>query len=380
MLVKFLKLLICATEYYPHGSGIANVAYNVVEQLKKKGVDCVVCSPTGPDIKLGTQKPLGILGLLFYWYKVSTYFKKFNPQEFDAVWLHNPLFIRSCAFKKCVVTMNATAYGQANRRMYPLWLHIYKIISSIIENICLNKIKDISVFTGVGTKICEELERIGIESQNIKYIPNGVNISQFKPSKQKKHLRNNFGIPCENVVLLSIGRLTPQKNPLKTIEVFGKISKKVNNMTLVVSGSGELKDEIEEYVKSKNLDNVLLIGYVDEKNKPDLYACADYFIISSLYEGGEPPLTLAEAMSSGLPCIVSNIPNFKIVETSNCGIIVDFLDTQKAAEEILNFTQKNNSEYSTNARKFATINLAWSIITDKYLEEFNKTGTSLLFK
>lgn len=37
-----MKLLICVSEYYPYGSGIANVAYNVVEQLKKRGVDCTV--------------------------------------------------------------------------------------------------------------------------------------------------------------------------------------------------------------------------------------------------------------------------------------------------------------------------------------------------
>ncbi|MDR7665093.1 glycosyltransferase family 4 protein [Methanosarcina sp. Z-7115] len=367
-----MKILICATEYYPHGSGIANVAYNVVEQLKKTGVDCVVCSPTGPDIKLGTQRPFGILGLLFYWYKVATHFKKSNTQEFDAVWLHNPLFLKESPFNNCLVTMNATAYGQANNRIYPLWLHIYKIISAKIEKFSLSKIKDSSLFTGVGTNICEELEEIGIKSQNIKYIPNGVNIDQFKPSKQKQYLRNKFGIPDKDLVFLNIGRLTPQKNPLKTIEVFEKISTQVNNLTLVFSGKGELKSDMDEDVKSKNLDNVLLIGYVDEENKPDLYACADYFIISSLYEGGEPPLTLSEAMACGLPCIASNIPNFKIVEISNSGIVVDFSDTNKSAEEILNFIQKDNSECSINARKYAVQNLDWGIISDNYLNEFSK--------
>ncbi|MGI6079023.1 MAG: hypothetical protein ACOYCB_12880, partial [Fastidiosipilaceae bacterium] len=50
------KLLVCATEYHPYGSGIANVVYNVVEHLKEQGVECTVCSPTGPDIKLGSLK------------------------------------------------------------------------------------------------------------------------------------------------------------------------------------------------------------------------------------------------------------------------------------------------------------------------------------
>ena len=48
-----MRVLICATEYYPNGSGIANVAFNVVRELESMGVECTVCSPTGPDIKLG---------------------------------------------------------------------------------------------------------------------------------------------------------------------------------------------------------------------------------------------------------------------------------------------------------------------------------------
>ena len=76
-----MKLLICASEYYPYGSGIANVAYNMVEQLKKMEIECTVCSPTG-DIKLGSSRIIerfGIIGLLYYWHQVSRYFnKQFN--------------------------------------------------------------------------------------------------------------------------------------------------------------------------------------------------------------------------------------------------------------------------------------------------------------
>lgn len=82
-----MKLLVCTTEYFPHGAGIANVVYNVVKQLKGTGVECTVCSPTGPDIKLGSPaliQKTGIGGLLYYWYQVSRYFKDNN---YDAVWL-----------------------------------------------------------------------------------------------------------------------------------------------------------------------------------------------------------------------------------------------------------------------------------------------------
>lgn len=364
-----VKLLVCATEYYPYGSGIANVAYNVVEQLKKRGVECVICSPTGPDLKLGSQRPLGILGLLYYWYHVSTYFKKYNAHEFDEVWLHNPLFIKSCPFNKCLVTMNSTAYGHTDK-LYSLPLHIYKKICSKIETFCLNKIKDKSKFTGVGTNICEELKKMGLHEREAIYIPNGVNVEHFRCLGNKKFTRVKFGIPENNIIILSIGRLVQQKNPLKMLEVFSEINKNMNNVTLVVSGSGSLKQKMLDYIQTNNIDNVLFLGYVEEIHKPDLYACCDYFMISSLYEGGEPPLTMSEAMASGLPCIASNITNFRIVAFSNCGFLTDFSDPKRAAKEIQDYISQDNLESSINAREFAVKNLDWNIIAERYLDLF----------
>ena len=110
------------------------------------------------------------------------------------------------------------------------------------------------------------------------------------------------------------------------------------------------------------------MGYLDEKDKNDLYACSDYYIMSSKYEG--QPLTLLEAMASGLPCIVSDIPNLRIVEEADCGIIVDFSNKEKAAHGIIDYIKQDNSEHGKNARKYAEEHLDWSIIAEKYLRQF----------
>ena len=362
------KLLICATEYYPHGSGIANVAYNVVEQLKKMGVDCTVCSPTGPDIKLGSSKLIkksGIIGLLYYWYQVSKYFK---GNRYDAVWLHNPLFIEKSPFKNVLITMNATAYGQVIHKIYPLHLHVYKKFSSIIEKYCLNKMSN-ARFIGVGSNICEELEEIGITKQKIAYIPNGVNIEQFNPSDNKKILRNKFGIPEDDLIILSFGRLTHQKQPEKVIKLFSAIATDMKNVTLVIAGKGYLSKSLKEYVVKKYIKNVIFLGFVADDELPDLCACSDYFIIASKYEGGEPVLTLAEAMASGLPCIVSNIQNFRFIEQAKLGIIVDFDDLTEASEKTNEYLSKDNSEHAKNAREYISNIFNWEIISQRYLME-----------
>jgi glycosyltransferase involved in cell wall biosynthesis len=222
----------------------------------------------------------------------------------------------------------------------------------------------------VGINVCEELGDLGITKERITYIPNGVDTERFKPSNNKRMLRKKFGIPEEDLIILSIGRLSESKQPLKLIEVFSAIERKMETVTLLVAGKGELLETLKEYAMNKNIRNIRFIGFVPDTDLPDLYACSDYFIIASMYEGGEPVLTVAEAMASGLPCIVSDIPNLRFIEGAKSGIVVNFNDVEKVTEDATEYLEKDNSEHSKNAREYAVNNLDWKIIAEKYLELF----------
>lgn len=366
-----MNLLVCATEYFPHGSGIANVAYHAVEQFKKIGVNCYVCSPTGPDIRLGSYELIekyGILGLLFYWHQVSKFLKT-NGSNFDVIWCHNPLFMNKNPSDRSLVTMHSTYYGESVKGIFPFHIQIYKRISAIIEKYCLLRFKSNIRFTGVSPNICNELINIGISKDRISYVPNGVDIDLFKPSNQKADLRNKFGICPEDLVLLSVGRLTEVKNPLKLIDIFSLVSEMVENITLVIAGNGELLAQTREFAIKKRLHNVIFLGYVDhKKDLPELYRCSDFYILLSKYEG--QPLTLLEAISSGLQCIVSDIPNLHIVADAKCGIIINCSDSNIAAQNIVKYIKENHLSHNVNPRKYAEDNLDWSVIANKYLTEF----------
>ena len=359
-----MKLLVCVSEYYPHGSGIANVAYNVVTVLRKKGVDCSVCSPNGPDIVLGSHyliQKTGIIGLLYFWYQVSRFFKK---NTYDAVWLHNPYFSLPNPFHSSLVTIHTTYYGSSKS------LGGYKRLVSVIERSCLLRLKSSTVFSGVGQPVCLELGEIGIEKKRIRYIPNGVDITRYHPTENKNSIRNKLGIPIDDIVLLSVGRLTPQKQPHRMIEVFSILEKNLDKITLCIAGKGELLESAQNFAKKIDTRKVMFLNYVDEKDLPLLYACSDYYILTSNYEG--TPLTLLEAMATGLPCIVSDIPNLRMVQDADCGIIVSFNDIQKAADEILNYLKSEHPDHSDNARQFSLENLDWNHIAEMYLKEFSE--------
>lgn len=369
-----MKLLVCTAEYYPHGSGIANVAYNIVNEFKKQGVDCVVCSPTGPDIFLGDRELIqkfGVIGILYYWYKVHTYFAK--NCEYNITWLHQPLFILRNPFLKSLSTIHVTTLGYfktVRNLNFNFFLKMYYIIFLIIEFYSLKKIRYNTKFITDNPKVSQELIEIVGNRINPVCISNGVDIRRFKPIADKKIIRDRLGIPKNKKIFLTVGRLTLQKRLFLMVDIFAKILQNDDSCFLIIAGKGELRSKLIDYISFNNLKDTDLIDFVPDADLPELYACADYYIMTSEYEG--QPLTLLEAMASGLPCIVSDIPNLGVVTDANCGIVVNYSNKDEAVKIIVDYIQKNNFEHANNARKYTEKNLDWSIIANKYLDKIQK--------
>jgi glycosyltransferase involved in cell wall biosynthesis len=107
---------------------------------------------------------------------------------------------------------------------------------------------------------------------------------------------------------------------------------------------------MKDLAEKMGLRKVLFLGHVDhDRDLPDLYACADYYLMTSEYEG--LPLTLLEAMASGLPCIVSDLPNLEIVRDADCGIVVDFTDQTVALADIRDYLKLDRSSWSWGKRR-----------------------------
>ncbi len=240
-----------------------------------------------------------------------------------------------------------------------------------MERSCLTRMPPSTLFTGVGQPVREELEEIGVGSDRISYIANGVNTSHFHPSADRKEIREKFGIPEDDLVLLSVGRMTPAKQPFTLIEVFAHLEKRLGDTTLCIAGGGELLEAAQGLARRMGLRNIRFLGSVDhDRDLPGLYACADYYIMASKYEGGMPPLTLAEAMASGLPCIVSDIPNLRIVNEADAGITIDFDGVSEASDIIFEYLKGDHSSQARNARRYAEDMLSWDILSTEYLHLF----------
>ncbi|MDD3621005.1 MAG: glycosyltransferase family 4 protein [Methanofollis sp.] len=369
-----MNVLVGSFEYHPFGTGTANVVCNVVKQFEEKGIECTVATPTGPDITLGNRSLImrsGIVGLSHYWHAVSRHLRE---DQFDAVWMHQPLFLGKVPFKRCVSTLHSTSYGEYTNWPPGMARHIraYKKVAARCERRCLRSFPEGALFTGVSRAVCDEIVDMGIDGQNVRYVPNGVDTEQFSPSTDPGDIRERYGIPDDRTIVLSVGRFIPQKNPFGMVDLFSALEKLRDDVTLVAVGYGALLEETMAYAAEKGLKNAIFTGKVQWEDIPRFYSIADLYVMTSRYEG--QPLTVLEALSSGLPCIVSDIPTLRLVKEADAGLVIDTSHPGAAARSVDTYLENGISTHATNARRYAIENLKWSGIADQYLTALSEVA------
>ena len=85
---------------------------------------------------------------------------------------------------------------------------------------------------------------------------------------------------------------------------------------MTIAGDGSEEDNIKDYINDRNLDNITLLGYVEERAKIAAFNDSQIYLFPSYFEG--MPTSLLEAMAFGLPVI-----------TSKVGGISDFFENAK---------------------------------------------------
>lgn len=155
-------------------------------------------------------------------------------------------------------------------------------------------------------------------------IPNPIN-DRFIKEKPFSGKRNN------NIV--SVGRLTSQKNQKLLIDAFNIVHRENPDFNLCIYGEGELENALRTQISDLKLENcVLLKGNSDVLDK-ELYN-SKMFVLSSDYEG--MPNALMEAMALGVPCISTDCPigGPKFLMKNQSGLLVPIKDKEKLAKAI----------------------------------------------
>ncbi len=113
-------------------------------------------------------------------------------------------------------------------------------------------------------------------------------------------------LPKKNssIRLINVGRLFDQKGQIYLLEAMKQLEKHTQKISLEIYGTGPYLEKFNDFVMENNLQNTLLMGL--SNNVKSVLEKSDIFVASSLWEGFH--IAIVEAMSVGLPIILTNIP------------------------------------------------------------------------
>lgn len=190
---------------------------------------------------------------------------------------------------------------------------------------------------------------------NVDYIPNGVDLEKFKPEG------NLLKINLPRPVVLTVGALTPSKRIDLTVRAVAKL----RNMSLLVIGDGELRNDILKLGEELLGKRFCLLKLPFEK-MPEAYRAADLFTLVS-----EPrhsfEIALVEAMATNLPVVANGDPIRKEI-VGNAGILVNNLDLDLYAKAI----SRTVGIKWQNKPRIQSSKFSWNDIARSYENLFTK--------
>lgn len=189
-------------------------------------------------------------------------------------------------------------------------------------------------------------------------------------SSDRNTLYKELEIGSDMTIIGSIGRLAPQKNPLRIIKTGEKLKNNGYDIATVLIGSGSLMEECQRYIDRQDLDNIYMLGFVDDALEllPDF----DVFLLPSRFEGF--PLTVLECLHLGVPLVAHDVGGVaEAIDNGETGFIVD-PDSEKRFVERVETLVKNpqqRKKMSHRAQQVATKQFTEERMISEYLSVYD---------
>jgi glycosyltransferase involved in cell wall biosynthesis len=167
---------------------------------------------------------------------------------------------------------------------------------------------------------------------NPSVIPNAVDHRRFRPDVDGSAVRSDLRIPLGEPVVLLVGRIVPHKG----VEHFVEAARYVPDAWFVIAGDGSLLDSMKRLADSMGVAaRVRFLGPVQEERLPEVYAACDVFVLPSVSRLEAFGIVALEAMATGKPVIVADIPGVReVIEDGRDGLLADPMNPRDLAEKI----------------------------------------------
>ncbi|VVB89281.1 Trehalose synthase [uncultured archaeon] len=205
--------------------------------------------------------------------------------------------------------------------------------------------------------------------KKLKIIPMGVDLNLFNPDTVSKINKTPI---TDDLVILTVGRLSEEKGIKFLIEAMPAILKDIPAVKLMIVGDGPERKNLEQIVKRYDLTNVIFVGTVLNEDMNKFYKKADVFVLPSLREG--LGVVLLEAMACGIPVIGSNIGGITdIIRNKENGLLVEPENPKDIADKIIMLLseEKLKQKFSKNGLETVKEKFSWDVVINRFVEVYN---------
>ena len=228
--------------------------------------------------------------------------------------------------------------------------------------------------------ITEIFEKSEIPMNKVVEIPYSVDTNQYKPvsSESKSEMRKKLGLWVDGKIILFVGGINVRKGVHILLDAFISLEKKYPDIKLLIVGPTYKYDkkyisDIKEKIINLNLSGKVILTENNIPNVHEYMQCSDIFTLPSRQEGF--PISILEAMSSGLIVIGSDIPEIARAQITNGkdGFVFPVGNSQKLAEvfEIVLNNESANKQISEEARNKVISKWSTEIVDKSYKDLYS---------
>lgn len=228
--------------------------------------------------------------------------------------------------------------------------------------------------------ITEIFEKSEIPMNKVVEIPYSVDTNQYKPvsSESKSEMRKKLGLWVDGKIILFVGGINVRKGVHILLDAFISLEKKYPDIKLLIVGPTYKYDkkyisDIKEKIINLDLSGKVILTENNIPNVHEYMQCSDIFTLPSRQEGF--PISILEAMSSGLIVIGSDIPEIARAQITNGkdGFVFPVGNSQKLAEvfEIVLNNESANKQISEEARNKVISKWSTEIVDKSYKDLYS---------
>lgn len=211
-----------------------------------------------------------------------------------------------------------------------------------------------------------------IWNTHAKVIPLGIDIDRFNPRVKGDAVRKRHDLGDSKVVMF-VGRLAYHKGVKHFIEAAERYPK----AKYLIVGTGPKESALRKQAAAmKNAKNIIFAGKVDGNDLPQYYAACDVLVLPSVSRLEAFGMVTLEALSSGTPVVVSDMPGMREVVVDGIdGFLAEPLNPQDIANKVRRLLENDElrRQFGANGRLKIEEMFTWPMITERIVKAFERT-------